>query len=195
MHTIRIVMLPAPAALTLAQQKTLTSGLPVYVQTKLHPSADYLRELQIDSLSMDDLFESSEDFDSLNSAIADRLCSTGDCVYVATGNIQNSQLPAIEREAAARGVRVAVLPYLTAGQVAFPEREQAVAVSAHDLPEQIDPEQNYVVEEIDSRIVAGDAKLFISEFCPDESAVILASIGKDARQTAAPGIGSRRMSR
>ena len=97
MHTIRIVMLPAPAALTLAQQKTLTSGLPVYVQTKLHPSADYLRELQIDSLSMDDLFESSEDFDSLNSAIADRLCSKADCVYVATGNIQNSQLPAIER--------------------------------------------------------------------------------------------------
>ena len=183
MHTIRIVMLPAPAALTLAQQKTLTSGLPVYIQTKLHPSADYLRVQQIDALSMDDLFESSDDFDSLNNAIADRLCSTGDCVYVATGNIQNSQLTAIEREAAVRGICVAVLPYLTAGQVAFPEREQAVAVSAHDLPEQIDPEQNYVVEEIDSRIVAGDAKLFISEFCPDESAVVLASIGKDGAYT------------
>ena len=179
MSTITIVMFPAPAALTLAQQKALSSGLPVYVQTKLHPSADYLREHKIDALSMDDLFESSDDFDALNDAIADRLCCTGDCVYVATGNIQNSQLPAIEREAAAHGIRAVVLPYLTAGQVAFPDREQAIAVSAHDLPEQIDPEQNYVVEEIDSRIVAGDAKLFISEFCPDESSVILAAIGKD----------------
>ena len=179
MHTIHIVMLPAPSALTLAQQKTLLSGLQVYVQTMLHPSADYLRELQIDALSMDDLFESSDDFDSLNNAIAYRLCSTVDCVYVATGNIQNSQLPAIRREAALRGIRVVGLPYMTAGQVAFLEREQAFPVSAHDLPEQIDPDQNYVVEEIDSRIVAGDAKLFFSEFCPDESAVVLASIGKD----------------
>ena len=183
MNTITIVMFPAPAALTLAQQNALTSGLPVFVQTKLHPSADYLRGQQIDVLSMDDLFESSDDFDALNDAIAERLCNMGDCVYVATGNIQRSQLPAIQRIANARGIQVAVLPYMTAGQIAFPEREQAIAISAHDLPEQIDPEQNYVVEEIDSRIVAGDAKLFLSEYYPDESAVVLACIGNDGKYT------------
>jgi tetrapyrrole methylase family protein/MazG family protein len=176
---ISIVMLPAPEALTIAQKKVLKNVHQIFVQTRLHPSADFLLEMSIDALSMDDLFESSEDFDALNDAIADRLCKAGDCVYIATGNIQNSQLPAIKKAAQAHNVRVLVLPHLRAGEVAFPEREPALAVSAHDLPEQIDPEQNYVVEEIDSRISAGEAKLFLSEFYPDESAVFLASIGKD----------------
>ena len=178
MHTITIVNLPAPAALTLAQRNTLQSGLPVFVQTKLHPTALFLTEQKIDALSMDDLFDSSENFDLLNEAIANRLCDQLDCVYVATGSIQNSQLPAIQEVARSRGIGVRILPHLSAGEVAFPEREAAIAISAHDLPEQIDPEQNYVVEEIDSRIVAGEAKLFLSEYFPDESMAILASIDK-----------------
>lgn len=176
---ITIIILPAPDSLTLAQQKALGSGQPVYIQTKLHPSANVLTELKIDALSMDDLFESSEDFDSLNKAIADRLCSLGNCVYVATGNIQNSQLPVIQKIAKSRGIDVLVLPHLTAGEAAFPDREAAITISAHDLPEQIDPEQNYIIDEIDSRIVAGEAKLFLSEYYPDESIVSLASIQKD----------------
>ena len=178
MHTITIVNLPAPAALTLAQRNMLQSGLPVFVQTKLHPTALFLAEQKIDALSMDDLFDSSEDFDLLNEAIANRLCDQLDCAYVATGSIQNSQLPAIQAAARSRGIGVRILPHLSAGEVAFPENEAAIAISAHDLPEQIDPEQNYVVEEIDSRIVAGEAKLFLSEYYPDESMVILASIDK-----------------
>ncbi len=176
MHTITIVILPAPAALTLAQQKALKSGLPVFVQTKMHPSADLLEDQKIDALAMDDLFESSEDFDTLNQAIANRICDQLDCVYVATGSIQSSQLPAIQNIAKSRGIDVRVMPHLSAGNVAFAELENAIAVSAHDLPDQLDPEQNYVVEEIDSRIVAGEVKLFFSEFYPDESTVIIASI-------------------
>ena len=179
MNTITIVILPAPAAFTLAQQQLLTSGLPLYIQTEKHPSAQVLKALHLHAVSMDDLFESSPDFDALNSAIAARICDAGDCVYVATGNIQNSQLPAIRKLAQTRNILVCVLPHLTAGEVAFPEREPAIAISAHDLPEQLDPEQNYVVEEIDSSIAAGEAKLFLSEFYPDESLVILASDGKD----------------
>ena len=41
-----------------------------------------------------------------------------------------------------------------------------------------------MVEEIDSRIVAGEVKLFLSEFYPDESLVLLASIGKDGSYSA-----------
>ena len=176
MHTITIVILPAPAALTLAQQKLLTSGLPLYLQTEMHPSAHVLQALDLQAISMDDLFETAADFDALNCAIASRLCDAGDCVYVATGSIQNSQLPAIQTAAQVRNICVCVLPHLTAGNIAFSERETAIALSAHDLPEQIDPEQNYVVEEIDSRITAGEVKLFLSEFFPDESIALLASI-------------------
>lgn len=179
MHTITIVMLPAPDALTLAQQKTLLSGEPLFLQTERHPSAQFVRNLNLSYRTMDDLFESSEDFDALNDAIADRLCQSGDCVYLATGSIQKSQLPAIQKVAQKNGIRVIVLPHLSAGETAFPDRDRAYSISAHDLPEQIDPEQNYVVEEIDSRISAGDVKLFLSEYYPDEAAVLFASIGTD----------------
>ena len=183
MHTITIVMLPAPSALTLAQQSAIQRAQALFVQTEKHPSAQIARELHADFTSMDDLFESSEDFDALNQSIAERLCAAGDCVYLATGSIQSSQLPAIQSMAKSRGIDVRVLPHLSAGEVAFAERELAVAISAHDLPEQLDPEQNYTVEEIDSRIVAGDAKLFLSEFYPDELEVCIAYIGKDGAYT------------
>ncbi len=179
MHTITIVILQAPVALTLAQEMTLKSGLPVFVQTRLHPSADFLSDCRIDALPMDDLFDSSEDFDSLNEAIADRLCSAQSCIYVATGSIQNSQLPVIQAAAKRANHRVEVLPYICAAVAAFPSREPAVSISAHDLPQQLDPEQNFVVEEIDTRITAGEVKLFLSEFFPDEWLVTLASIGSN----------------
>ena len=176
---ITIVILPAPAALTIAQENALKSGLPIIVQTRLHPSAKVLLTMNLDAISMDDLFESSEDFDSLNAAIAARLCDQKDCVYLATGNIQNSQFPVIQQAALAKNIRVCVLPHLSAGDMAFAERESAFTISAHDLPELIDPEQNYVVEEIDSCMAAGETKLLLSEFYPDESIVSLASIQED----------------
>lgn len=184
MQTITIVMLPAPDALTLAQQSALLRGKQIFLQTERHPSAQIARNLNLAYRSMDDLFESSEDFDALNLAIANRLCEAGDCVYLATGSIQKSQLPAIQNAALSRGVAVCVLPHMSAGVVAFPDREAAISISAHDLPEQIDPEQNYVVDEIDSRIVAGDVKLFLSEFFSDESFISLASIGSGGSYSA-----------
>ena len=181
MQTITIVNLPAPGALTLAQQSALTSGQPIFLQTEKHPSAQVLRDRKLSFVSMDDLFDSSEDFDALNHGIAARLCDAGDCVYLATGSIQKSQLPVIQRLASERGCSVSVLPHLSAGATAFPDCEPAAAISAHDLPEEIDPEQNYIVEEIDSHITAGNAKLLLSEFFPDETKVLLASIEKDGR--------------
>lgn len=174
MQTITVVILPAPGALTLVQRQAMSSAQKVFVQTEKHPSVHVLGELNRPYISMDDLFELAGDFDTLNETIADRLCAAGDCVYVATGSIQNSQLPAIKRTANVKGISVSVLPHLTAGDAAFPDRARAEAISAHDLPQEIDPEKSYVFEEIDSYMVAGDAKLFLSEFYPDEYVVTLA---------------------
>ena len=183
MHTITIVILPAPSALTLIQLNALNSGNPIFLQTEKHPSVQIAFERNLSVTSMDDLFESAEDFDALNLAIADRLCKAGDCVYLATGSILCSQLPAIKQAAKLCGSRVIVLPHLSAGEVAFPANEPFVIISAHDLPEQIDPEQNHVVEEIDSKIAAGNVKLFLSEFYPDDTLISLASIGIDGYHT------------
>ena len=52
MQTITIVILRAPAALTLAQEQALKSGLPLYLQTEKHPSAKVLLEHRISFTSM-----------------------------------------------------------------------------------------------------------------------------------------------
>ena len=179
MQGISVILLPAPGALTLEQQQTIADAKALYLQTQRHPSANTVRQHNAAFQTMDDLFASAEDFDALNQAIANRLCSSAPCVYVATGSIQRSQLPAIRKQAEIVGITVTVLPYLSAGDVAFPERGKGIAISAHDLPELIDPEQNYIIEEIDSAMAAGEAKLFFAEFYPDDWKVILASIQKD----------------
>jgi len=179
MQTVTIVMLPAPSALTVAQQTAIKNATTLIVQTGNHPSVNVIRALERTYTTMDDLFETAEDFDALNKAIAQRICETGGCVYVASGNIEHSQLPEIRKNADACGIYVIVLPYLSAGDAAFPTRERARTISAHDLPELVDPEFNYAVEEINSRIAAGKTKLFLSEFYPDEWQVAIASMRKE----------------
>lgn len=179
MQSITVILLCAPEALTLAQQQAIAKARSLFLQTDRHPSADAVRLYNSAFKTMDDLFESSEDFNALNQAIAQRLCSNAPCVYVATGSIQNSQLPTIREAAKQSNTEVSVLPYLSAGDVVFPAYGRGVAISAHDLPEQIDPEQNYIVEEIDSALAAGEAKLYLGEYFPDDWTVHFASIQKD----------------
>jgi len=176
MKDITVFTLPAPDALTLAQRSALNAAGRLFLQTAKHPSAKALDALELKYETMDDLYETAADFDALNAAVADRLINAGGCVYVATGRIERSQLPAILEAARRCGAAVRLLPSLSAGSVAFPGRESGVSYSAHDLPEQIDPEQNIVIEEIDSQAAAGEAKLLLGEYCPDESTVLLASV-------------------
>ncbi len=179
MPGIVIIPLFSPNTLTASASKAIQSADRLFLQTALHPSAEAVRTLNAAFSSMDDLFETSEDFDRLNEAIAERITSAGDCVYVATGSIFSSQLPVIQREAEERGVSVSVLPYVSVSAAAFPALPQARELSAHDLPEAFDPEQSYVVCEIDSRLIAGEAKLALTEYFDDELDVLLASIGKN----------------
>ena len=178
MQSITVILLCAPEALTLAQQQLIAKAEKIFLQTFKHPSAETVQHHIDEVQSMDDLFETSEDFDALNRAIALRLCDNAPCVYIATGSIQNSQLPVIREAAKQSNTEVSVLPYLSVGDVAFPAYRRGVAISAHDLPDQIDPEQNYVVEEIDSVLAAGEAKLYLAEYFPDDWKIQFASIQK-----------------
>jgi tetrapyrrole methylase family protein/MazG family protein len=178
MSGIVIVPLFSPKTLTTAAGEAIQSAGKLFLQTALHTSAEAVRALHAEFTSMDDLFESCEDFDRLNEAIAERLCSAGDCVYVATGSIFSSQLPVIQKVAEERGICVVVLPYVSISAAAFPELSQVRELSAHDLPNAFDPEQSYVVCEIDSRLIAGEAKLALTEYFDDELTVTIASIDK-----------------
>jgi len=181
MKKLMIVPLCAPAALTAQGRDVIENAKTLFLQTKRHPSAKTVEEIRPDARSMDDLFESCEDFDELNRRIAERLADAGDCVYVATGSIFSSQLPAIRERAKECGIDLQVLPHVAAGSAAFPDMSAGACVSAHELPESFYPDQAYTVEEIDSKIAAGDVKLGLMEFYPDEWAVTLASAGEDGQ--------------
>jgi tetrapyrrole methylase family protein/MazG family protein len=101
----------------------------------------------------------------------------GECVYVATGGIKKSQLPVIRAEADKAGISIKILSYVGVANAAFPGCDRATEVSAHDLPEQFDPENCYVIDEIDDQIIAGGVKLALSEFFPDEWKISIAAVG------------------
>lgn len=181
MQVLTIVPLCAPAALTAQARSAIESAETLFLQTKRHPSAITVEAIRADARDMDDLFEACADFDELNQRIAERLTDAKNCVYVATGSIFSSQLPVIRKLATERGIELKVLAHVAAGSVAFPELPSGICVSAHGLPERFYPDQAYVVEEIDSQIAAGEAKLAFMEYYPDEWGVTLASIGTDGQ--------------
>lgn len=179
MKTITVAPLSTPKTLTRAAWDAVLCAETLYLQTKEHPSAKPVLDAGIAFVSMDDLYESAEDFDTLNDAIAARLVSGGDCVYAVMGDGCFAQLPAVERAAKKKGFRVDVLPGVSYAKAAFPAVQDAQVFTARTLPKRLDPDVPLLVQELDSPIIAGEVKLALSEVYPDEWPVTLATMQPD----------------
>ncbi|MBQ2770434.1 MAG: nucleoside triphosphate pyrophosphohydrolase [Clostridia bacterium] len=139
-----------------------------FLQSDLHPCAKSFLSKNLSYSSMDELYASAEDFEALNASIAKRLVEAGDCVYLMTGSVSPSQLAEIQRQAADAKIPVEVLPGLSLGEAAFPDKSFDARFTLHNLPARLHAEQSVVVEEIDSPLTAGELKLALSEYYPDE---------------------------
>ena len=179
MKTITIAPLSTPQTLTRAAWDAVLCASKLYLQTAEHPSAGPVLDAGLPFVSMDDLYESSDDYDALNDAIADRLVSDGDCVYAVMGDGCFSQLSAIREAAKKHGFRVDVLPGVSYAKAAFPELQDAQIYTARTLPKRVDPSVPLCVQELDNPIIAGEVKLALSEIYPDEWPVTLATMQKD----------------
>lgn len=179
MKTITIAPLSTPQTLTRAAWDTVSYAKTLYLQTTEHPSAKPVLDAGLSYTSMDDLYESADDFDALNDAIATRLVSGGDCVYAVMGDGCFAQLPAIEKAAKRKGFRVDVLPGVSYAKAAFPAVQDAQVFTARTLPNRVDPDTALLVQELDSPIIAGDVKLALSEIYPDDWNVTLATMQPD----------------
>lgn len=179
MNTITIAPLSTPQTLTNTAWDAVLHAASLYLQTKEHPSAKPVTDAGIPFTSMDDLYESSDDFDALNAVIADRLVSGGDCVYAVMGDGCFSQLPSIEKAAKKHGFRIDVLPGVSYAKAAFPELQDAQTFSARTLPDRVDPSVPLCVQELDNPIIAGEVKLALSEIYPDDWPVTLATMQPD----------------
>ena len=179
MKTITIAPLSTPKTLTRAAWDAISCAETLYLQTTEHPSAKPVLEAGLAFVSMDELYETAEDFDALNDAIAERLSSGGDCVYAVMGDGCFAQLPAIEKTAKKRGFRVDVLPGVSYAKAAFPAVQDALVFTARTLPKRVDPSVPLCVQELDNPIIAGEVKLALSEIYPDEWPVTLATLQPD----------------
>ncbi len=167
-----------------------------FVQTTEHP---FIKRLGLGGhfVSMDDLYESSSDYDELNRSIAGRLVEAAEfmssegysgilpgrknAAYVTLGRVNPDLLREIHAAADAGKVNLEVLPFIGFAESAYAAalsngllkgQELITEMPANRLRAIYDTEALYAVTEIDSRIKAGEVKLVLSEYYPDEYEVL-----------------------
>ena len=179
MKTITIAPLSTPQTLTQTVWNIIQSADCLYLQTAEHPSARPILEAGLSFVSMDDLYTSEPDYSALQEAIAKRLTSGSDCVYAVPGDGCFDQLPAIERAAKANGFRVECLSGVPYAKAAFPNVQDAVLCTARTLPKHPIPSMPLCVQELDNPMIAGEVKLALSAYYPEEWTVTLATMQQD----------------
>ena len=179
MKTIVIAPLSTPQTLTQAAWDVIVNADCLYLQTAEHPSARPVLEAGLSFVSMDDLYASESDYAALQEAIAKRLTSGGDCVYAVMGDGCFDQLSVIERAANKNGFQVTVLPGVSYAKAAFPSVQDARICTARTLPKHPDGSVPLCIQELDNPIIAGEVKLALSNFYPEEFPVTLATMQPD----------------
>ena len=179
MKQLLIAPLSTPQTLTRAVWDAVIGARQLYLQTDRHPSANPVKEANLPYTSMDDLYESCEDFDALNDAIAARLTSGEDCVYAVPGDGCFTQMEAIRRACEANGFTLSALPGISYAKAAFPELQNARICTANDLPSTADLNVPLCIQEIDTQLAASEVKLWLGRFYPDEWLVQFAAMQPD----------------
>ena len=111
MTKLTIAPLSVPGSITTASQSAIEHAGRLFLQTADSPCARWITNAGLPYVSMDDLYDSSYDYDELNQAIAARLMCGCDAVYAVSGRgIGEGQLSAIREAASKAGATVKVLP-------------------------------------------------------------------------------------
>ena len=166
--TLTIAPLSTPEALTLSAWKAVEEASTLFLQTREHPSARPVLEAGMPYVSMDDLYEASLDYDALNEAIADRLTSGSSAVYAVMGGGCFSQLPSIRSACEKKGFELVQLPGVPYYKAAFPDAERGQVYTANDLPDMLDTDAPLYISELDNPLLAGEVKLKLQRYYPDE---------------------------
>lgn len=180
MPTLTIAALSTPQTISCAALDACKKADKLYLQTEHTPCALPIKAAGLSYKTMDDLYEQAEDFDALRERILDRLltaCQEGDVVYAVPGRGMGDALIPLQEKAAAKNISVQVLPGVPYAQAALSQAgldyASYVTAAANALPEPIDPKLPLVVEELDTKIRAGEVKLKLTEYYPDEHPVLL----------------------
>ena len=188
--TITIAPLSIPGAISQAAWRCIQQAGALFLQTVQSPCAQPVLEAGLAFTPMDDLYASAQDFDQLNQAIAQRLCAAGDgAVYaVCGGGMGDAALQALAAAARAAGLSIRQLPGAGFGQCALCALPEALPLSgmtlcaAYGMPAALDPYHTLCIEDVDTSLTAGDVKLALGEYYPDEYPLWFCVLGQDGYQ-------------
>ncbi len=179
MYTITVVPLSVPHFLTEASRETIRNAKKLFLQTAQHPCAKWVIDEKHSFVSMDDLYETSEDFDALNLNIAKRLLCGENAVYAVLGRgVGQAFMTLLRLKAERENVNIVCLPgigFIEAALSALPMGEGTFdaysSATANALPDFIDTNRAFCVEQVDTAIRAGEVKLALNEFYHDNAPV------------------------
>lgn len=181
MPTLKIVPLSMPQSITHEAYKAITSSTDtrIFLQTEHHPSAKFIINENIAHVSMDDIYDGVYDFDELNEKIAERLICGENAIYAVCGRgVAEPLMKCIRERAEANNTNIEILPasgYAEAAASSCGFSMSGCSVhSAHALPREADTACPLCIEEIDNPITAGEVKLFLSEFYPEDDSILFA---------------------
>ncbi len=160
----------------------IRSARHLFLQTRLHPAAEWLLQEGIEASDMDDLYAEAEDFDSLNMNIARRIADcNADCVYAYTGSIARSQIPAIRSAVEEKGDVLRILPALSGAEIAFPGCAADRCLSAAEWDGTGSASETLCFTEMDSQLAAGELKRQLSELFPDDWKIRIADYSREGQ--------------
>lgn len=171
-----------PGMLPMKVWELLNSGIPIYLRTKIHPTVDWLDKQGVKYKALDKFYDESATFDEVYLKIAQeiiRLAQNGAVFYAVPGHpmVAEESVRLILSLAAKEDIKVQVIPAMSfldalSASLQLDPAKGLHIVDALRLDEQHpDPGVGTVVTQIYDRITAGDVKLALMDYYPDEHPV------------------------
>lgn len=195
-----LIIIQAGAEVSRAQTAVFENAEARFVQTEEHP---FIKKLGLRGgyTAMDDLYAEAEDYDELNRLIAGRIVEAAEFIdngdydrilptehkkyasYMTLGRVNPAVLEAVRAAADVGRINVEVLPFTGFAESAYAAalsyglisgQELITELPANRLRAVMDTEALHAITEIDSALTAGEVKITLAEYFPDEYEVLFA---------------------
>ncbi len=171
-----------PEDLTLKARDAIERAAAVAVKTQKTPA---LKAVKKAVFSMDDIFQSADDFDSLDRKIAERLIDlenkNGSVAYCTDGDGLTDGIALALKE---QGAAFEIIRGVGGGaQSPCSAKLTMTAYRAVELKPYIDSGAALEIIEIGDRFIAGELKLYLSEYYDAEQEVVMCRNGKSEKTT------------
>ncbi|MDE6189102.1 MAG: nucleoside triphosphate pyrophosphohydrolase [Clostridia bacterium] len=160
--------------LTLEGVRAIESADKIFVKTALTDTYEYFKGNNIPNVSLDFIYENSQDFDGLDGGIVEYLLKQedgGNIVYCVNGSgYDDRSVIALAKE---RDIKI--IPSVSAGLLANRPSVAQVTVSAYELVSMqgfnYDTRLSLSVTDVDNSFIAGEVKLVLQNILGDEEEV------------------------